>query len=64
MRYVVTRSGSTAANLQIINFIHSQGFVQILFGYILNKTSPICKLPAYFPLTSITLSLFPLLVMI
>jgi hypothetical protein len=26
-----------AANLQNINFIHSQWFVQLLFGYILNK---------------------------
>ena len=26
-----------AANLQNINFIHSQCFVQLLFGYILNK---------------------------
>jgi hypothetical protein len=27
-----------AANLQNINFIHSQQFVQLLFGYILNNT--------------------------
>lgn len=27
----------SAANLQNINFIHSQPFVQLLFGYVLNN---------------------------